>query len=175
MDVVAGTAWFWAREGAAGTLDTLVVDEAGQVSLANLVAMGGAARNIVLLGDPQQLSQPVKGAHPPGAEKSALEHILGDHQAIPPDRGVFLATTRRLHPSIAAFTSELFYEGKLRTLEGLELQSIVGADAVGGAPIRSGRTGSGRSWPAAGSAGSPSSTPDGRTRRPRRSTSSPTS
>jgi predicted RecB family nuclease len=134
VDIVAGTAWFWARERAAGTLDTLVVDEAGQVSLANLVAMSGAAENIVLLGDPQQLSQPVKGAHPPGAEKSALEHILGQRQAIPPDRGIFLAETRRLHPEIAAFTSELFYDGKLRTLEGLELQSIVGAGAVGGVP-----------------------------------------
>ena len=132
VDIVAGTAWFWARPGAVGALDTLVVDEAGQVSLANLVAMGGAARNIVLLGDPQQLSQPVKGAHPPGAEKSALEHILGDHQAIPPDRGIFLATTRRLHPEIARFTSELFYEGKLLTLQGLENQSIVRAARAGG-------------------------------------------
>ena len=139
VDVVAGTAWFWARERAAGTLDTLIVDEAGQVSLANLVAMGGAARNIVLLGDPQQLSQPVKGAHPPGAEKSALEHILDGHQAIPPDRGIFLATTRRLHPRIADFTSELFYEGKLRTLPGLENQRIAGsgteaAGALAGVP-----------------------------------------
>ena len=112
VDIVAGTAWFWARPGAVGTLDTLVVDEAGQVSLANLVAMGGAARNIVLLGDPQQLSQPVKGAHPPGAEKSALEHILGDHQAIPPDRGIFLATTRRLHPGDRALHQRALLRGE---------------------------------------------------------------
>jgi superfamily I DNA and/or RNA helicase len=75
--------------------------------------------------------------HPAGAGKSALEHVLGEHQAIPPDRGVFLATTRRLHPAIAAFTSELFYEGKLRSLAGLERQAILGpADLLAGSGLR---------------------------------------
>ena len=126
VDIVAGTPWLWSRPALEGTLDTLVVDEAGQISLANLAAIGRVARNLVLLGDPQQLSQPVKGAHPPGAEKSALEQVLGAHQAIPPDRGVFLGTTRRLHPAICAFTSELFYEGQLGTLAGLEHQAVLG-------------------------------------------------
>ena len=70
VDIVAGTPWLWSRPALEGAVDTLVVDEAGQISLANLAAIGRAARNLVLLGDPQQLSQPVKGAHPPGAEKS---------------------------------------------------------------------------------------------------------
>ena len=83
IDIAAGTGWLWSREDFVGTVDTLFVDEAGQMSLANVLAMAGAARNIVLLGDPQQLDQPVKGSHPPGAEKSALEHMLGERQTIP--------------------------------------------------------------------------------------------
>lgn len=137
VDIVAGTSWLWSRPELVAAVDTLVVDEAGQVSLANLVAAGRAASNLVLLGDPQQLSQPVKGAHPPGAEKSALEHVVGNHEAIPPERGVFLATTRRLNPSICSFTSELFYDGRLRSLAGLELQSILADDhLLGGDGLR---------------------------------------
>ena len=128
VDIVAGTPWLWSRSQLAGAVDTLVVDEAGQVSLANLAAIGRASRNLVLLGDPQQLAQPVKGAHPAGAQRSALEHVVGAHEAIPADRGVFLATTRRLHPSICAFTSELFYEGRLAPMAGLEAQEVTAAD-----------------------------------------------
>jgi uncharacterized protein len=84
VDVVAGTAWLFARPELADTLDTLFVDEAGQVSLANAVAVSGAARNLVLLGDPQQLSQPLKGSHPQGAECSALAHVLGNAATIGP-------------------------------------------------------------------------------------------
>ena len=80
---MAGTAWLWAREEFAGSVDTLVVDEAGQFSLANVLAIAGAASNLVLLGDPQQLAQPSQGAHPPGAEVSALGHVLGEHDTMP--------------------------------------------------------------------------------------------
>ncbi len=128
VDIVAGTSWLWSRPGLANAVDTLVVDEAGQISLASLAAIGRATQNLVLLGDPQQLSQPVKGAHPPGADKSALEHVVGNHEAIAPDRGIFLSTTRRLHPTICAFTSEVFYQGQLTTLAGLEHQAIIGPD-----------------------------------------------
>jgi predicted RecB family nuclease len=128
VDIVAGTTWLWSRKELTGAVDTLVVDEAGQVSLANLAAIGRAATNLVLLGDPQQLAQPVKGAHPAGAQRSALEHVVGEHEAIPADRGVFLATTRRLHPSICRFTSELFYEGRLAPMAGLEMQEITAPD-----------------------------------------------
>ena len=112
------------REDFIGAVDMLFVDEAGQMSLANVLAMGGSARNIVLLGDPQQLDQPVKGSHPPGAEKSALEHLLGDRQTIAEDRGLFLAQTWRMHPDICTFTSEVFYEDRLEPEPSLAAQSI---------------------------------------------------
>ena len=122
--MVAGTAWLWSREEFLESVDVLFIDEAGQMSLANVVAVSQAARNLVLLGDPQQLDQPLKGSHPEGAEKSALEHLLGEDKTIPAHRGLFLDTTRRLHPKISEFTSELFYEGRLKPSEGLENQQI---------------------------------------------------
>ena len=70
-NVVGGTAWLWSREDYAGTVDVLFVDEAGQMSLANVLAMSPCARNLVLLGDPQQLEQPQKGSHPEGTDVSA--------------------------------------------------------------------------------------------------------
>jgi len=113
VDVAAGTVWTWAREDTEGLVDTLVIDEAGQLSLANALAAAQAARNVLLLGDPQQLEQPIQGSHPEGCDTSALEHLLGDQDTVPPDRGLFLGTTWRLHPALCAFTSELFYEGRL--------------------------------------------------------------
>jgi uncharacterized protein len=126
VDVAAGTPWLFAREEMAGLVDTLFVDEAGQVSLANVVAISGAARNLVLLGDPQQLEQPTQGVHPPGAGASALGHYLGEAETLEPERGLFLERTYRMHPQITQFTSQLFYEGKLRSVEGLERQRVLG-------------------------------------------------
>jgi len=123
--VAAGTAWLWTREEAEGSIDILFIDEAGQISLANTVAVSQAAKSVVLLGDPQQLEQPKRGSHPDGTDVSALEHLLGEHQTMPPDRGLFLATTWRLHPSICEFTSELFYESRLHSRDGLDAQSIL--------------------------------------------------
>jgi predicted RecB family nuclease len=74
--LVAGTAWLWAREEMAGSVDVLFIDEAGQMSLANVLAASQAATSTVLLGDPQQLDQPQKGIHPPGADGSAFDHLL---------------------------------------------------------------------------------------------------
>jgi uncharacterized protein len=136
FQVVGGTVWLFARQQLAGTLDTLFVDEAGQVALANVVAAGRAARNIVLLGDPQQLDQVLQGSHPRGAEKSSLGHYLGDAEVIPRDRGVFLGQTYRMHPEITEFTSELFYEGELRSVDGLERQRVEGDDWLGGSGLR---------------------------------------
>ena len=109
--VAAGSAWLWAREEMANSVDVLFVDEAGQMSLANVLAASPSATSIVLLGDPQQLDQPQKGVHPPGAEVSALGHLLNGRATIADDQGIFLTETRRLHPDVCAFTSELFYEG----------------------------------------------------------------
>jgi hypothetical protein len=133
LDVVGGTAWVWSRPEFADRLDVLIVDEAGQFSLANAVAVAPAARNLILLGDPQQLDQPLQGTHPPGAEASALGHVLGKDSTMPADRGLFLERTRRLHPDLCRFTSEAFYESRLSSVPGLELQDLAGAAAARGA------------------------------------------
>ncbi len=124
--VVGGTAWLWSREDYFETVDVLFVDEAGQMSLANVLAVSQGAKNLVLLGDPQQLEQPLKGSHPDGAAVSALEHILGGAKTISSDMGLFLEKTWRLHPKLCDFTSEVFYEGRLKPREGLERQKIEG-------------------------------------------------
>src|SRR5207302_8352690 len=93
LDVAAGTAWLWARSGLAGSVDTLFVDEAGQLSLANVLAVAGAARNLILLGDPQQLAQPSHATHPPGAGASALEHLLAGRATMPAAAGPLLGPT----------------------------------------------------------------------------------
>jgi len=136
LDVVGGTAWVWSREEFAGTLDVLVVDEAGQIALANAIAVSPAARNLVLLGDPQQLDQPLKGTHPPGAERSALAHLLDGAATMPPEKGLFLAKTWRLHPDVCAFTSEVFYEGRLEPQAGLERQDLEGVAPLTGTGMR---------------------------------------
>jgi uncharacterized protein len=116
-------------------LDYLIVDEAGQMSLANVIAASRAASNLILLGDPQQLEQPQKGAHPEGADVAALTHFLGDNQTIALDKGIFLGTTYRLHPSITRFTSELFYENRLTSKEDLKILSIEGSSILSGAGL----------------------------------------
>ena len=127
VNVVAGTAWLFARDEMADTLDVLFVDEAGQMSLANAVAVSRAARSIVLLGDPQQLAQPGKGTHPDGAGASALGHLLGEHQTVPENLGLFLDTTHRMHPAVCHFISEVSYEGRLHSEPLLERQRVNGA------------------------------------------------
>jgi uncharacterized protein len=136
VDVVGGTSWLWSRPEMAGSVDVLFVDEAGQMSLANTVAVAPAGRSLVLLGDPQQLDQPLKGSHPPGAERSALAHILGPHATMPGELGLFLETTWRLHPDICAYISEVFYEGRLVPEPGRELQHVAGTSPLSGAGIR---------------------------------------
>ena len=143
VDVVGGTAWLWSRKDMAGLIHTLFVDEAGQMSLANVVAMSGAARNVVLLGDPQQLEQPIQGVHPDGAGVSSLGHLLGEFETVPLDRGLFLERTWRMHPKITDFTSELFYESKLGSVPGLEQQRVM---AEGLAPNFDWLGGSGLRW-----------------------------
>jgi len=127
--LAAGTAWLWSREEVMGAVDVLFIDEAGQFSLANALAVAPAARSLVLLGDPRQLQQPQQGLHPPGTGVSALDHLLGGRETMPPDRGLFLNQTWRLHPSICAFTSEVYYEGRLHSRADLEKQRINGATA----------------------------------------------
>lgn len=124
--VVGGTAWLWANQALEEQLDYLFVDEAGQMSLAVTLAAGRAARNIVLLGDPQQLEQPQLGSHPEGAEVAALNHLLDGGDTLADDRGLFIPDTWRLHPSICKFTSAQYYDGRLSSRPGLERQVVTG-------------------------------------------------
>ncbi len=134
-EVAAGTPWLWARPEFDGAVDVLFVDEAGQMSLANVLAASHGAKSIVLLGDPQQLEQPQQGSHPDGADRSALEHLLEGKQTVPADRGIFLPETWRLSPDICLFTSEVFYEKRLRSHAGLERQVLRGAAPFEGAGL----------------------------------------
>jgi predicted RecB family nuclease len=122
--VAAGTAWLFARPEWKDTLDFLFIDEAGQVSLANAVAIARSARNLVLLGDQMQLEQPVQGSHPGDAGMSVLQYALKDpaasvpdapvfHAVVPPELGLFLGESRRMHPEVCRFISESIYEGRL--------------------------------------------------------------
>jgi predicted RecB family nuclease len=111
--LVGGTAWLHAHADLDSRLDHLFIDESGQVSLADALAMATCARNLILVGDPQQLAQVLQGTHPGEAGVSVLQHLLGADATIPPDRGLFLETTYRLHPDVCAYISDEFYEGRL--------------------------------------------------------------
>ena len=128
--LVAGTAWLLARPEFAGRFDFLFVDEAGQVSLANVVAMGTSARSIVLVGDQMQLAQPVQGVHPGESGESSLDYLMGEWATVPPDRGIFLETTRRMHPDVCRFVSDAFYESRLTSAPGTERQALVVTPAL---------------------------------------------
>ncbi|HXE60024.1 MAG TPA: ATP-binding protein, partial [Gemmatimonadaceae bacterium] len=123
--LVAGTAWLFAREELDQEFDYLFVEEAGQVSLASVVAMGTSARNIVLVGDQMQLSQPVKGAHPGGSGASGLEHLMNGAATVPPDRGILLSRTWRMHPDLCAFISNAYYDGRLTPDTSTARQKLV--------------------------------------------------
>ena len=133
--VVGGTAWLFTLPEWEGVLDFLFIDEAGQVSLANAVAMARCAKNLVLLGDQMQLEQPIQGTHPGDAGLSSLQYALKDlkasqpdspvfHAVVPSDYGIFLGETRRMHPSVCRFISESIYEGRLGSHSDCARQKI---------------------------------------------------
>jgi predicted RecB family nuclease len=124
VQLVGGTAWLFANVNMDQTLDYLFIDEAGQIALADALAVGTAARNLVLLGDPLQLAQVSQGVHPGNAGSSVLEHLLGDEATIPPERGLFLDLTRRMHPDVCGFISDVVYAGRLTSIEKCACQSI---------------------------------------------------
>jgi uncharacterized protein len=136
FDLVAGTAWAFTRPAtdlheAERPIDVLFVDEAGQLSLADVLACGTSARSLVLLGDPNQLPQVSQGSHPENSGLSVLQHLLGEHVTIPPDRGLFLPETWRLRPELCAFTSDAYYEGRLEPAAVTASRSL----AVGNGPV----------------------------------------
>lgn len=125
LNVIGGTAWLFARADMQDTVDVLFIDEAGQFALANALAVAPCAQNIVLLGDPNQLTQPRQGAHPPGAAVSVLEHMLGQDVTVPPDKGLFLDRTQRLRPEICDFVSQAFYESRLEPVDAARTRTLV--------------------------------------------------
>lgn len=111
--LLSGTAWLFSSAKLDQRLDYLFVDEAGQVSLANLIAMSTCAKKIVLLGDQMQLGQPFQGVHPGESGQSTLEYLLKGEATIAPHLGVFLKDTWRMHPDVCRFISAAVYDGRL--------------------------------------------------------------
>lgn len=122
--LVSGTHFLFAGEEAVNAFDVLIVDEAGQLSIADAIACGRAAPNLVFLGDPSQLAQVSQGKHPPGMDRSILEHLLGDTPTIRCNRGIFLPTSYRMHPIICDFISASVYEGRLHAADGNERNAV---------------------------------------------------
>ncbi|EWT00265.1 nuclease [Intrasporangium oryzae NRRL B-24470] len=124
--VLGGTAWTFSAETLTQAFDLLVIDEAGQFALANTVAVSRAARNLLLLGDPQQLPQVCQGQHPEPVDESALGWLMGTRHTLPAEHGYFLATSHRMCEAVCAPVSGLSYDGRLvssapdRLLAGVE-------------------------------------------------------
>ncbi|MDE2771583.1 MAG: TM0106 family RecB-like putative nuclease [Bacteroidota bacterium] len=123
-DIVGGTAWLLCRPEMANKFDYLFVDEAGQVSLANLLGMTSCADNIVMIGDPCQLPQVIQASHPDPANLSCLEWMLGNDRLVRPGRGIFLGETWRMHPKLCKYISTQFYEGRLHANRDTSRQAI---------------------------------------------------
>src|SRR6202163_2584911 len=136
LDLVAGAPWLFARASFPAKLDYLVVDEAGQIALANVLAIAGAANNLILLGDPNQLRQPSHGIHPEGVDQSVLDHVIQEQSTMPTAYRLFLEITYRLHPTVCAFVSEAFYDGKLEPDESTKRQNLAVSNGSGGLGLR---------------------------------------
>lgn len=115
--LIGTTAWGFSRDDFEGQFDYLFIDEAGQVSVANLIAMSRSARNLILMGDQMQLGQPTQATHPADSGLSILDYLLHQTPTIAEDRGIFLGTTFRMHPEVNGFISDYVYEGKLHAAE----------------------------------------------------------
>ena len=125
FSVVGATAFAFAHVTAFNApLDYLFVDEASQVALANLVAVLGATKKVVLMGDQMQLKQPTQGQHPEKAGQSALDTLLNGYNVVPDDRGIFLEMTYRMHSLVCTPISEMIYDGKLHSATGTEQQKV---------------------------------------------------
>jgi uncharacterized protein len=131
--VIGGTAWDFSNEARfeRRRLDLLVIDEAGQFSLAPTIAASVAAERLLLLGDPQQLPQVSQGSHPEPVDTSALGWLLGAHGTMPPALGYFLAETRRMRPELTEVVSELAYDGRLGAHSGATRREVTGAGPAG--------------------------------------------
>jgi len=137
FNVVAGTAWLFSNEKMReAPVDVLLIDEAGQLSLADALAASTAARNLILLGDPLQLPQVMQAVHPGGGGLSVLEHVFDERVTLPDDRGVFITQTRRMHPDVCRFISEEIYEGRLGWHPNCARQTTVAGSGLRWLPAR---------------------------------------
>jgi predicted RecB family nuclease len=133
LQLVAGTSFLFSRPDQ--SVDTLFVDEAGQASLADVLAVGTSARNVVLLGDPNQLAQVSQGSHPPGANASVLQHLLGADETVRPGMGLFLEKTYRMRPEVNEFISTTFYEGRLEPASVTLERSVADGNGIRWLPV----------------------------------------
>lgn len=137
FQLVAGTAWLLSRPEWREQLGIVFIDEAGQFSLASAIAVATSAENVVLLGDPQQLPQVTQASHPEGGSgDSVLEYVLDGRPTMPPDRGVLLEESWRMHPDITRFVSERSYENRLRSRPACAQRRIDSAGPLSGAGLR---------------------------------------
>ncbi|MGP9527134.1 TM0106 family RecB-like putative nuclease [Glutamicibacter sp. AOP5-A2-18] len=128
--LIGGTAWtLTGAKVPAGSLDLLVIDEAGQFSLANTLAVSRAARNLLLLGDPQQLPQVTQGSHPQPVDESALGWLSAGAPVLPTELGYFLAASWRMHPALCAKVSALSYDNQLFSADAAGLRVLDGTPA----------------------------------------------
>ena len=125
--VIGGTAWtFCAAKILEEDFDYIFIDEAAQFSLVDAIAIAQGSKNMVLLGDPQQLTQVVQAVHPGGVDNSALGHYMGEQAILDEEHGFFIEVTRRMHPEVNAPVSWLAYEGRLHSHSDASLRSING-------------------------------------------------
>jgi uncharacterized protein len=136
FQLVAGTSWLFARREHRGAFDLILVDEAGQFPLASAVAVGLAAQNMLLLGDPQQLPQVTQADHPDGSGASVLEHLLDGEQTVHGDRGILLTESWRMNPAICSFVSDRNYENRLRPLAACANRKVDAQGPITGAGLR---------------------------------------
>ena len=136
--LVAGTAWLFARDEHREGFDLVCIDEAGQFALADAAAVGLSAENLVLLGDPQQLPQVTQSDHPGSSGGSVLEHILDGEQTIQSGCGVLLTETWRLHPDVCTFVSERSYDARLHSRDACARRRVTASNgAITGSGLRS--------------------------------------
>ena len=128
--VFGGTAWNFSNASLfeQASLDLLVVDEAGQYSLAHTLAVARSARNLLLLGDPQQLPQVSSAPHPYPVDISTLSWLSGDAPTVDERFGYFLPVSWRMHPQLCAPVSRLSYGGRLASAPAAALRHLEGRE-----------------------------------------------
>jgi predicted RecB family nuclease len=135
LQLIAGTSFLFARQELDHHVDTLFIDEGGQFALAEALAVGTAADNLVILGDPNQLPQVSHGSHPPGANASVLSHLLGDDETVRPEMGIFLDRTWRMRPEVNRYISRTFYESRLEPADVCSVRSVACGNGIRWLPV----------------------------------------